>query len=266
LTQRTRTWIGVLGCVAAMACAPTIGPATPPVEVIVVLDSLEQNLRIIPVDSLDVVHVISLGAPGSVATALAVRGELAVVGLSDTVPSLLSIDLGLRKSVCTPRVLAASPVGAVAIGDTNAVYAAQPGLDRVTTYTADGSCGVTTNNIRGGPQGFAFARGAAFVVAGNRQHCIPVSLLCDEVPGWITHDIDQPTDLRPLSGEDSIPLLGPGNSRGGVLGSDGLLYFLSRSIRCHPTGQARSVASADSPNISPPMAAIMSTLPARSRA
>jgi hypothetical protein len=75
-----RRWIGLLAAGAlAGACAPTNSTGVLPIEVLVVLDSIDQRLDLIPVDSGTVARTIGLAPLGFVPQFVAARGGTAVV-------------------------------------------------------------------------------------------------------------------------------------------------------------------------------------------
>jgi len=201
----------IAGLLAA-ACSPTLGPIVESVEVLVVLDSLENNLRIIPVDSPTVVHTIAL-APGSAgAAAFALRGGIAAVGAGD---SVAFVDLGRRQPVCTQQLNGKGPVSSIAFSDAGLLFAATPTTDSVTSINLPTGCGVSQGSSRGRPLGFGVARGTLFVLQSSHTQCAPLSPGCD-VQSWLSTNLV----LR-----DSFPLAS-GLARGAVAASDGFLYVI----------------------------------------
>jgi DNA-binding beta-propeller fold protein YncE len=208
-----RWFLLVLGGAAA-ACAPTLGPATPPVEVLVVLDSLDDSLRIIPVDSPSVVHHILINTGSSVAAAFALHGRIAAIGFGDAVTML---DLGLRQVICTQQLNGKGPVGSLTFTDGGQAYAATPTTDSVALIDAPNGCGVAQGSARGRPRGFGVARGIVFVLVSTKNPCAPPAPDC-KVQSWLSTEA---AHLR-----DSFPL-GPGLARGAVSASDGFLYVIN---------------------------------------
>ncbi|HEY4322171.1 MAG TPA: hypothetical protein VGM77_13470 [Gemmatimonadales bacterium] len=211
------TILAIMGIVAA--CAPTIGPVTPPVEVLVVLDSLDDSLRIIPVDSPGVVHTIELQPQsGTVVNALALRGSMAAIGFSDQVEVL---DLGNgHQPICGPSSLGEGLISALAFGGGDSAYAATAASNRVSFFATlqSASCSGQYQQYSGAPQGLSLARGSVFVVVGNGPGpgpCVPgPQVVC---PSWVSS----------YGAPDSIPLAGPGNARAAIFASDGFLYVVS---------------------------------------
>ncbi len=209
----------LLLAMTAAGCAPTTGPVSLPLEVLVLLDRDARTLTLIPVDSTSVAATIPLNTSiGAVPSVLAVRGAVAAVGYG--ADSVVIIDLVQRVPLRFIGIGAAGPIAALAFGADGRGLAASPRANRVTAFDPPtGELFATTLN--GGPQGFGLARGTVFVVLGNRQNCYPPAIpeLCSAGPSW----------LNPLEGVppfDSIPLPGPGNAGPTVTGPDGLLYVL----------------------------------------
>jgi len=208
-------WVTVL----VAGCAPTTGPVSPPLEVLVVLDRDARSLTLVAVDSTELTLTIPLGLPSSIRpTTLAVRGAVAAVGLGDT-DSVMIVDLGQLLPLRTIAIPGGAPIAAIAFGVDGVGYVASPKSNRVTKF--DPATGqVAPVFVNGGPQGFEIARGTVFVVLGNREVCYPVPTNCLTRPSWLT-------PLEPGPPFDSIPLLGPGNASSAALGADGFLYVLN---------------------------------------
>lgn len=214
---------GLLLLSALGACAPTTGPTALPVEVLVILDREERSIRLIAVDSTDVVKTIDLSASlgGLKPTVMSVRGTTAMIGLGSS-GFVVIVDLAARR-VVRPLVPIAGQgeLAAVAISEAGQGFTAVPATPNNENVTildpATGATGIT--NVVGGPQAFGVARGTVFVVLGNRQLCYPAVPSCDNLPSWLKP--------YPFNTTDSIALNGPGNASATALGSDGLLYVLS---------------------------------------
>lgn len=200
------------------ACAPTNSTGTLPVEVLVVLDSTDNTLALVPVDSGRVEGVVSLGELDFVPRFVAARGELAVV--VGTNPITLAggaaiVDLGGR-TVREVQLSLGAVSGVITTEDEFAwiAHSSSAIITRLDLRTASQRVVATP----GGPQGFAAARGKVYAVIGNQLGCPPVS--CDLGPSWLIQ-------VRETLPRDSISLSGPGNAGAAVLGSDGLIYTLS---------------------------------------
>lgn len=224
--MRLGRWAVLAVGIAAAACASTIGPIVPSIQVLVVLDSLDDTLRIIPVDTPDVVHKVpmNIGIAAFGKHALALRGQLAAIGLNHNV---ILFDLALQHSKCAqPPLDAGGAIVSLAFADNGQVYAAIPTTNGAPHFDP-ASCGVGGGYVRGGPRAFASARSTFFVVAGNHIDCDPLAANCAVAPSWLATTTGQPPDNTPLSTADSIPLSLPGNAQGVVLASDGFLYVIN---------------------------------------
>lgn len=214
--MRLGRWAVLALGIAAAACASTIGPVVPSVQVLVVLDSMDDTLRIIPVDTPDVVHKVALniGIASFGKHALALRGQLAAIGLGRTA---LLYDLAPLQRRC--RVDFADTVGVIvslAFADNNGqVYAALPATNNAPHFDPT-TCGVGNVHVRGGPSAFVSARSTFFVVTGGAAAF-----------SWLSTTNGPTSDNLPLSPADSIPLSLPGNAKGAVFGSDGFLYVIN---------------------------------------
>lgn len=204
----------------AGACAPTTSTGTLPVEVLVVLDSVDNVLRMIPVDSPTVVREIPLGnALGFSPSQLAARGTQAIIAGNDGETSraaIIDLDGGVVEKFVslTPGV-----VSAVAIPDDDYAYVANRTAGVVTRINlATGATELLP--ATGGPEGFGVTRGKVFAVIGNRQTC-GIGTGCDRGSSWLIQ-------TEPHFPRDSVPLSGPGNAGPSALGADGFLYVLSR--------------------------------------
>ena len=202
------------------ACAPTTSTGTLPVEVLVVLDSIDHTVRMIPVDSPTVVREIPLGdALGFVPSQLAARGHRAIIAGNDgshARAAILDLEAGGIERFVT---LLDGDVTAVAIPDDAHAYVATRSSGAVSRISlASGSVDLLA--APGGPEGFGVSRGKVFAVIGNRQHCA-IGTACEGGPSWLIQ-------VAPGLPRDSVPLSGPGHAGPSALGSDGYLYVLSR--------------------------------------
>lgn len=222
--MRMGRWSLLAVGVIATACAPTIGPVIPSVQVLVVLDSLDDTLRVIPVDSPDVMHRILLNvvAPKH---ALALSGQIAAIGLGS---SAMTVDLARRRTVCAPVPLdPPGPISALSFADNGFVYAAKPTVNGAPHFDPN-ACGAAGQGyVRGGPQAFVSARSTFFIVAANGIPCAPLPANCPVAPSWLATSTSQTSGNTPLSPSDSIPLSLPGNAQGAVLAADGFLYVIN---------------------------------------
>ena len=151
--------------IALAACAPTLGPTTPPVEVLVVLDSLDETLRIIPVDSPSIVHHLAINTGSVAASAFALRDRIAAIGFGD---SVTMIDLGTHQTVCKQLLNGKGPVGSLTFDNVGHAFAGTPKTDSVALIDVPHGCGVSTGSVRGRPLGFGVdARGTVFALVSN---------------------------------------------------------------------------------------------------
>lgn len=217
--KQASSWCAAALVAGALACAPTTGTDTLPVEVLVVLDSVEASLVIVSVDSTQHRRDVSLQGLGFVPTQLAARGNLAVVAGRLPQPGAALIDLAQRAVVRTYPLLGGS-VNDVTITDPTHAYVA------IGSGSAVAELDLTTPAVPGliaapgGPQGFAVTRGKLFTVIGNRAGCETDPVGCERGPSWIVQaDRSLP--------RDSIPLSGPGNAGPATVGADGFVYVLS---------------------------------------
>ena len=159
--MRLGRWALLALGVAAAACAPTIGPIVPSIQVLVVLDSLDDTLRIIPVDSPNVVHKVPLniGIAAYGKHALALNGRTAAIGIDRTA---MSFDLALGgHQVCTVTLdtIPSAAIVSLAFADNGYVYAAIP-LTNSAPHFDPSACppGVGSGYVRGGPRAFVSSR------------------------------------------------------------------------------------------------------------
>jgi hypothetical protein len=219
--------LALLAVGIAAGCAPTIGTAAAPVEVLVILDSLDDSLRIIPVDSPTIVHTIAL-THGEAPNSMALFGSEVAIGLNSSVEV---ISLGNHQPICPLTPLGAgAPISALTFDNNGLGYAAAPGSKRVSTFgvVQASSCTEGHDTYSGSPQGFGNARGTVFVVNSNSQgepSCVPAPV--GGCPSWLTYY---------PHGADSIPIPGPGNARAGIFASDNSLYVISAGTGSAPDG------------------------------
>ncbi|HPF61545.1 MAG: hypothetical protein KC544_04570 [Gemmatimonadetes bacterium] len=202
------------------ACAPTTSTGSLPLEVLVVLDSLDHTLRMIPVDSPTVVREIDLGgALGFTPSFLAARGRKAVVAGNDGSTARIAIVDLAASGIQDIVTLLDGQIAAVAIADDDHAFIGSWTSGAISRINlANGA--VELLAAPGGPQGFAVTRGKVFATIGNRQACAIDPIACGRGPSWL---IQAEPDLP----RDSVPLSGPGNAGPSAIGADGLVYVLS---------------------------------------
>jgi hypothetical protein len=209
------------------ACADTTAPLPPPAEVVLVVNSTEASLSVIPVDAPGSAVKIPLGGTSPTPVGVSARGQIALVplGLDNAVAV---IDLKTAAVVRTiPLPANSGATGSAFVNDTFA-YVGNPNLNTVTRInfitgdTASVPVGVY-------PQGLIYTRGRLFVVNGNLVNFATAGA------SWIT--VVDPVTNAKSTGIDSIPLTGPGNASFADVGTDGLLYVMNTGN--YTSGQGR---------------------------
>jgi hypothetical protein len=203
--------------VASLGCAETTAPLPPADEVLLVVNSTESSLSIVPVEAPASAVDFPLGGTTPTPVSVAARDAIAIVpmGLDN---SAVVVDLRTPKILRTVHLPAGSGATGIAIVDDSIAYVANPNLNTVTRInylngdTASVSVGVY-------PEAMVFTRGKLFVLNGNLVNFAPVG------PSWIT--VVDPVTNAVATGIDSIPLPGPGNAGFADVASDGLIYVVS---------------------------------------
>lgn len=213
--MRLGRWYLLAVGMAAAACASTIGPVVPSIQVLVVLDSLDDTLRIIPVDSPEVMHKVLVSYPTAAfgKHAMALNGQYAAISHGGAI-RLANVVTG--SGVCDDVSISATATISSLAFDNGYVYAAMPSVNAAPFLGPFPGCGVGSALIRGGPRAFVSARGKVFVVTGDTP----------DASSWLSVFGDQ-SGNRPLTAQDSILLSQPGHARGAVLASDGFLYVIN---------------------------------------
>lgn len=199
------------------ACADTTAPLPPPDEVVLVVNSTESSLTMIPVHNPGAASTIPLGGTTPTPTTVAARGAWAVVplGLDNTVAV---VDLQTQRVTRRIGLPAGSGATGAAMVDDSIAYVANPNLNTVTrvNYLTGDTASVAAGVY---PQGVVYTRGKVFVLNGNLVQFAPAG------PSWIS--VIDPGTNAPAEDVDSIPLPGPGNAGFATVGPDGLLYVMS---------------------------------------
>ena len=202
---------------AVGGCAETSAPLPPADEVLVVVNSTEASLSVVPVESPSGTAPAPLGGTTPTPVGVATHDGIAIVplGLDN---SAAVVDLEARQVVLTVFLPAGSGATGVAIVDDSIAYVGNPNLNSVTriNYRSGDTASVAVGVY---PQGMIFTRGKLFVLNGNLVQFAPAG------ESWITV-IDPVTNAK-ASGIDSIPLPGPGNAGFADVASDGLIYVMS---------------------------------------
>jgi hypothetical protein len=208
---------GIAGLLVVLACAEALPPLPPPQEVLLVVDSVEGTLRVVPVDAPATSTAVPLGGSTPTPRGVSAREGWALVplGLDDAVAV---VDL---RAGTVPRVIplaANSGATGSAIVDDSIGYVANPNLNTVTrvNYLTGDTASVAVGVF---PQGVVFTRGKVFVLNGNLVGAAPAG------PSWLS--VVDPLTNRLATGVDSIGMPGPGNAGHGDVAQDGVLYVMN---------------------------------------
>lgn len=205
-------WLALL---ASVACSDELSnPVVSSDELIVVVNSEDNSLTLVPVNDPTNTGTIALGTGTGTPVSLAVRGSLAAVPLGlDHAVALVNLDAGsVLRTV--PLAQGSGATGAAFEGD-SAVWVANPLLNTVTRVRV--SSGDTASVAVGQyPQGLAVLDDRLWVLNANLE---TVSYT-PAGPGWLTV-----VDLATRTVIDSLGLTGL-NSQFLVPADDGLLYVV----------------------------------------
>ncbi len=211
-----RTLVGSLAALVS-ACADPEAPLPTPSEVVLVVNSIESSLSVVPVDALGSTYTIPLGGTTPTPVGVSALGGYAVVPMGvDHAVTVVDLSAGSVSRV-VPLAAGSFATGS-AIVDDSLAYVANPGLNTVTrvNYLTGDTASVAVGVY---PQGVVATRGKVFVLNGNLVNYAPAG------PGWITV-IDPVTNAKAI-GIDSIPLPAPGNPQFAVVGGDGRIYVMN---------------------------------------
>ncbi|MEP6572910.1 MAG: hypothetical protein ABJD11_09440 [Gemmatimonadota bacterium] len=213
--------------IAVNGCADTTAPLPPAEEVVLIVNSTEATLSIIPVDAPSSAVKVPLGGTSPTPVGVSARGEVALVplGLDNSVAVVNLKTATVSRTIQLPANSGAT--GSAFVNDTFA-YVGNPNLNTVTriNYLTGDTATVAVGVF---PQGLSYTRGRLFVVNGNLVNFAPAGA------SWITV-IDPVTNLK-STGIDSIALTGSGNASFADVGSDGLLYVMNTGD--YTSGQGR---------------------------
>ena len=200
-----------------VACAEASAPLPPAEEVLLVVNSTEAALQVVPVNAPTSSIRIPLGGTTPTPVGVSARAGWAIVpmGLDN---AAVVVDLTQGKVVRTIPLAANSGATGSAILDDSIAYVANPGRNTVTrvNYLTGDTASVAVGVY---PQAVISARGKVFVVNGNLVNFSPAG------ESWLS--VIDPLTNALASGIDSIPLPGPGNAGFVELAGDGLLYVMS---------------------------------------
>lgn len=214
-------WCFLLVSVLTGACASTTAPAPPPEERLVVVNAGDNSLSLVSVDSTRPVRRVPLGPIDAAPSAIAARGETAVVAAAGA-DEVVVVDLvsdNIRRVI---HLASGSGPSAVTFLSDVIVYVANARAGTVTRIdiTSGDTASVAVGTY---PRGLVLTRGRLFVVNANTAPC--ETGVCSLGPSWLTV-IDPATNAR-AQGVDSIPLQAAGNARSMTLGGDGLIYVVN---------------------------------------
>jgi hypothetical protein len=206
-------------CLSAsvLGCADPEAPLPAPSEVVLVVNSIESSLSVIPIHSTSATYKIPLGGTTPTPVGVSALGAYAVVPMGvDHAATIVDLATGTVSRV-VPLADGSDATGS-AIVDDSIAYVANPGLNTVTriNYLTGDTASVDVGVY---PQGVVATRGKVFVLNGNLVNFAVAG------PGWITV-IDPITNAKAV-GIDSIPLPAPGNPQFAVVGGDGRIYVMN---------------------------------------
>lgn len=215
----TRLRRAIAGCLAAssFACADPEAPLPVPSEVVLVVNSIESSLSVVPVSATTSTYKIPLGGTTPTPVGVAALGGYAIIPMGlDHAATVVDLSTGSVSRV-VPLANGSGATGS-AILDDSIAYVANPGLNTVTriNYLTGDTASVAVGVY---PQGIIATRGKVYVLNGNLVNFAVVG------PGWITV-IDPITNAK-ATGIDSIPLPAPGNPQFAVVAGDGRIYVMN---------------------------------------
>ncbi len=219
MTCASRLVLAAACLVATLAaCADPGAPLAAPQEVLLVVNSTEGSLSIVPVETPTAAVKVPLGGIAPTPVGVSARNEFALVplGLDNAVAV---VNLRSAAVVLTIPLPANSGATGSAFVDDSIGYVANPNLNTVTrvNYLTGDTASVAVGVY---PQGMVYTRGKLFVLNGNLVNFVI------QGPSWVTV-IDPVTKAKATGGPDSIPLPGPGNAGFADVGSDGRLYIIN---------------------------------------
>ena len=214
----TRITAGLALAVAgSMSCAETSAPLPAPEEVVVVLNTNDATLSLIPVAAPTLVSTVPLGASDVQPASVTTRGAVAVVPLQAQ-DAIAVVDLRAGQLVSTIPLAPGSGVAGAALISDSIAYVSNSRLQTVTRVDLSTRDTVSIP-VGGTPQQITFTRGRVLVINANLDdQGRPAG------ESWISV-IDPAANLTGLL-TDSIPLFGPGNARFSTVAGDGLVYVI----------------------------------------
>lgn len=214
----------VLALAGLTACAATTAPLPDPLELLLVVNSGEPSLSLVPLRPEGFAVRLAIPGDNSTPERVATRGGLGLVPLGRG-DGVAVYDIGRRQLQRTiPMAPGSWPFDAILIGDSVA-YVSNPPLNTITRIDlrSDDTASVVVGQW---PTAMVSARGRIFVLNANLAMCAESSTgICAMGESWIT--VVDPFANARSSGRDSIPLPGPGNARSVAVAGDGFLYVLN---------------------------------------
>ena len=198
-------------------CADPSAPLPTPSEVVLVVNSIESSLSVLPVNATSSAYKIPLGGTTPTPVGVSALGAYAVVPMGlDHAVDVVNLSTGAVDRV-VPLASGSFATGS-AIVDDSIAYVANPGLNTVTriNYLTGDTASVAVGVY---PQAVVATRGKVFVINGNLVNYTVAG------PGWIT--VIDPVTNAHATGIDSIPLPAPGNPQYAVVAGDGRLYVMN---------------------------------------
>ncbi len=214
------------------ACAETTAPLPPPEELLLVVNTGDNDLSIIPLAKEFSTVRVSLGANVPVDARVTAGRRFAVVttGGGD---SLAVVDLTKRSVERTVHLGVGSEAQGAAIQGDSVAFVALSGVGSIArVHLITGEVTVVETGPR--PRDMVLTRGRLFVVHGGQECTVP-SEECFAEESWIL--VTDPVSLMRQGVADSIPLPGPGNASYAAVASDGRLYVLSTGTADTPAGR-----------------------------
>jgi len=212
---RLRTLAWCVALVVTAGCSDELSnPVVSSNEVIVVVNSTENSLTLVPVNEPTNTATIPLGSATGTPVSLAVKGSLAAVplGLDHAVAI---VDLKARAVMRTVGLAQGSGATGAAFEGDSAVWVSNPLLNTVTRITI--ASGDTASVAVGQyPQGLAVLGDDLWVLNANLE----TATFTPAGPGWLTV-----VELASRTVSDSIGLTGL-NSQFLIPADDGLLYVV----------------------------------------
>jgi hypothetical protein len=208
-----------VACVALLgaACSDPQAPLPAPSEVVLIVNSIESSLSVLPVNATGSTFSIPLGGTTPTPVGVSASGAYAIVPMGlDHAATVVDLRTGSVVRV-VPLANGSFATGSAVVDDSIA-YVANPGLNTVTriNFLTGDTASVAVGRY---PQAVVATRGKVFVINGNLVNFAPAG------PGWIT--VIDPVTNAHATGVDSIPLPLPGNPQFAVVAGDGRIYVIN---------------------------------------